>query len=296
MNENLKALASKYERKEFLVGDPSWFMHQIEGDTNRELLAFIASSLSYGSRKQFLPKIQLLLDDINSFAAHDDIPFDGHDNNSFAAHNVISFAGHDNISFADNGNSSFADNDDVVAKWLMSHAYSSVVGQDDGCFYRLYTNRTYNDFLFALSELVRQYGSIKQYLINNMKGNTCLEAIELITQWFREHGSIGVIPKNAQSSCKRVCMFLRWMARDNSPVDLGIWSDIIDKRTLIIPMDTHVIQEARKLGLLTSKTVSMASAIKLSNRLAESFPDDPIKGDFALFGLGVDEENKTAQI
>ena len=85
-------------------------------------------------------------------------------------------------------------------------------------------------------------------------------------------------------------MFLRWMVRDNSPVDLGLWNDIIDKRTLIIPMDTHVVQEAMRLGLLKSKSTSMSNAMKLSNRLRDIFPEDPLKGDFALFGLGVDTD------
>lgn len=83
-------------------------------------------------------------------------------------------------------------------------------------------------------------------------------------------------------------MFLRWMVRTDSPVDLGIWADIISRQTLIIPMDTHVVQEAIRLGLLTSKTTSMNNAIRLSKSLAEIFPDDPVRGDFALFGLGVD--------
>ena len=77
------------------------------------------------------------------------------------------------------------------------------------------------------------------------------------------------------------------MVRDGSPVDLGLWSSFIDKRSLIIPMDTHVLQEANRLGLITSKTASMAAARKLTARLAEIFPDDPLKGDFALFGYGV---------
>lgn len=84
-------------------------------------------------------------------------------------------------------------------------------------------------------------------------------------------------------------MFLRWMVRDGSPVDIGLWSDIIDKRTLIMPMDTHVLQEATRLGLMTSKAASMSSAIKLTERLREVFPEDPLKGDFALFGVGVAE-------
>lgn len=82
-------------------------------------------------------------------------------------------------------------------------------------------------------------------------------------------------------------MFLRWMVRNDSPVDLGIWNDFIDKRTLIIPLDTHVLQEAQKLGLIGSKTASMNVAIKLTEKLKNVFPDDPLKGDFALFGYGV---------
>ena len=62
LENTLTVLAAKYETKDFLVGDPSWFMHQVESDENKEVMAFVAASLSYGSRKQFLPKIQYLLD------------------------------------------------------------------------------------------------------------------------------------------------------------------------------------------------------------------------------------------
>ena len=82
-------------------------------------------------------------------------------------------------------------------------------------------------------------------------------------------------------------MFLRWMVRDSSPVDLGLWSDFIDKKTLIMPLDTHVLQMAAKFGLLNGRNASMSAARKLTAVLAEVFPDDPLKGDFALFGAGV---------
>lgn len=251
LTDHLKSLAEKYERKEFLIGDPSWFMHQVEGDTNKELLAFIASSLSYGSRKQFLPKI-------DSLGLTKDISGKG-----------------DTID---------------IANWLVSGSYNDVVPPIDECFYRLYTKRTFNSFLSALAIMVKEYGNIKNYLAINMKTNEALETIVLLTKWFASHDSIGVIPKDTTSSCKRVCMFLRWMVRDNSPVDLGLWSDIIDKRTLIIPMDTHVVQEANRLGLMKKSTTSMSAARKLTNTLSEIFPEDPLKGDFALFGLGVDEK------
>lgn len=246
MNNDIKALALKYETKEFLVGDPSWFMHQIDGASNKELLAFITSALSYGSRSQFMPKIQSLLDHIR-LTSHSD-----------------------------------------VAHWLTSGTYAGIIPPTPSCFYRLYTCETFHGFLAALATMVCEYGSIKGYLQQHMHSRDALEAIDLITSWFASHGSKGVIPKDATSSCKRVCMFLRWMVRTDSPVDLGLWADIIDRRTLIIPMDTHVIQESIRLGLLKSKTTSMSNAIRLSNRLRDIFPDDPTRCDFALFGLGVE--------
>ena len=56
-----------------------------------------------------------------------------------------------------------------------------------------------------------------------------------------------------------------------------------------MPMDTHVVQEAIALGLLNSKSNSMSNAIKLTDKLTEIFPEDPLKGDFALFGYGVNK-------
>ena len=82
-------------------------------------------------------------------------------------------------------------------------------------------------------------------------------------------------------------MFLRWMVRKDSPVDLGLWNDIIDQRTLIIPLDTHVIQEANRLGLIKTKSTSMKIACELTEKLRKIFPEDPLKGDFALFGYGI---------
>ena len=77
------------------------------------------------------------------------------------------------------------------------------------------------------------------------------------------------------------------MVRRNSPVDLGLWADFIDSRTLIMPLDTHVLQQSVRLGLLSGKTATMSTAKKLTDKLSEFFPDDPLKGDFALFGYGV---------
>lgn len=237
----LQHLASCYETPQFIVGDPSWWMHHVQGTLNQEATAFVASALSYGSRSQFMPKIETLL----------------------------GYAGGD------------------MHRWLADGAYADRFRCDDAaCFYRLYNCGAMRAFFDAYGNLLAAYGSLGEYVRHEGNG-TGLGAVEAICRWFATHGASTVVPKDATSSCKRVCMFLRWMVRDGSPVDLGLWKDIIDRRTLIMPMDTHVLTEAMKLGLLQSRSASMSAALKLSAAMREVFPDDPLRGDFALFGYGV---------
>lgn len=84
-------------------------------------------------------------------------------------------------------------------------------------------------------------------------------------------------------------MFLRWMVRDdNRGVDFGIWKQI-PTRNLLCPLDVHSGNVARKLGLLTRKSNDWKAVEELSLNLKKFDPYDPIKYDFALFGLGVFE-------
>jgi uncharacterized protein (TIGR02757 family) len=92
------------------------------------------------------------------------------------------------------------------------------------------------------------------------------------------------------SSCKRLNMFLRWMVRnDGKGVDFGIWKKI-SPADLICPIDLHVARVAKRLGLLNRKQADWKSAIGLTGHLREFDKDDPVKYDFALFGLGVMEK------
>ena len=240
IREMLMQLAERYETPRFIEGDPSWWMHQVEGALKQEATAFVASVLSYGSRQQFMPKIGHLLD----------------------------IAGGD------------------IDGWLRSGAYADAFAEGDKqCFYRLYNRGTMRSFFDAYNRLMREHGSLGEY-VGSTDG---LGAVEMICSWFSGQGVSVVVPKDTTSACKRVCMFLRWMVRSGSPVDLGLWSSFIDRRTLIMPLDTHVVSEAMKLGLLQSRCASMGAARRLTAALAEVFPDDPLRGDFALFGYGVDK-------
>lgn len=89
------------------------------------------------------------------------------------------------------------------------------------------------------------------------------------------------------SSCKRLTMFLRWMVRhDNAGVDFGIWNKM-NQANLICPIDLHVSRISRELGLLKRKQNDWQAAVELTNELKKLDSNDPVKYDFALFGLGV---------
>ncbi len=93
-----------------------------------------------------------------------------------------------------------------------------------------------------------------------------------------------------KSACKRLAMFLRWMVRkDNKGVDFGIWNTISPSQ-LICPCDLHVERVARKLRLIKRKQMDWETALELTSNLKKLDPHDPVKYDFALFGLGVMEK------
>lgn len=92
------------------------------------------------------------------------------------------------------------------------------------------------------------------------------------------------------SACKRINMFLRWMVRqDNCGVDFGIWNKI-KPADLIIPLDVHVTRVSKRIGLIQEEKANWKQAVKLTNKLKDLDPNDPVKYDYALFALGVVEK------
>jgi uncharacterized protein (TIGR02757 family) len=93
-----------------------------------------------------------------------------------------------------------------------------------------------------------------------------------------------------KSTCKRLNMFLRWMVRnDHKGVDFGIWKKISPAQ-LICPIDLHVARVARRFTIIQRKQTDWQTALELTNYLRTLDKDDPVKYDFALFGLGVMEK------
>lgn len=244
MNNKTKALlaayAAHYEVPAFMEGDPSWFMHQVEGPRNQEAMAFVSACLSYGNRRLFMPKIRQLLD--------------------LSAGNMHA--------------------------WIATGAYGVCLPDTAATFYRLQTCHHMRQLLDALRALYAAHGTLGCYC-QAQGATTGLAAIEVMTRYFSLWDVGHLVPRTANSSCKRLCMFLRWMARDDSPVDLGLWP-FIDKRSLLIPLDTHVLREATRLGLVSGKSATMRTVIRLTDELRQVFPADPLRGDFALFGYGIE--------
>jgi uncharacterized protein (TIGR02757 family) len=85
---------------------------------------------------------------------------------------------------------------------------------------------------------------------------------------------------------KKINLMRRWMVRNDGKVDLGLWKKTSPK-DLVVPLDVHVYGQASALGLTRRKQKDLATAMEITNRFREIWPDDPVLGDFALFGYGV---------
>lgn len=93
--------------------------------------------------------------------------------------------------------------------------------------------------------------------------------------------------KDPKAPNKKINMMRRWMVRNDGKVDLGLWKNS-SPAGLIIPLDVHVYTQASALGLTSRHQKDINTAVEITNAFKEIFPDDPAKGDFALFGYGID--------
>jgi uncharacterized protein (TIGR02757 family) len=187
---------------------------------------------------------------------------------------------------------------------LMDHApfdFLMSAGEEDFERFGNFIYRTFNGtdckyFMSALRYLYGSYYSLEDIILEGMQENGSL--IDGLS-WFRTR--FFELPHNKRcekhfadlrngAAGKRLNMFLRWMVRkDNHGVDFGIWKRI-DPSILYIPLDLHSGNTARKLGLLKRKVNDWKAVEELTEVLRGFDPADPVKYDFALFGLGVNEK------
>lgn len=160
--------------------------------------------------------------------------------------------------------------------------------------------RTFNsdDLLFiieAMKNLYSNYTSMEELANKSFTKNNDIKDViidirkELLKTDHLKRSEKHLANPESGSAAKRINMFLRWMIRqDNNSVDFGIWENI-PQSALMIPLDVHSGNIARQLGLLTRRQNDWKAVEELTFKLREFDPHDPIKYDFALFGIGVFE-------
>jgi uncharacterized protein (TIGR02757 family) len=164
-----------------------------------------------------------------------------------------------------------------------------------------YKHRTFNEtdalyFIEFLSHFYHKHDSLEEaFAISNLddhvgKGLINFHHLFFSLEAFPARTKKHISTPERKSACKRINMYLRWMVRqDKNGVDFGIWKKISPSQ-LICPIDLHVERVARKLKLITSKQMNWDTALELTSNLKQLDSIDPVKYDFALFGLGVMEK------
>ncbi len=238
-----------YNRMEFIETDPISIPHLFIKKEDREIMGFLTAILAWGQRPTILRNARLLA------LWMDDAP-----------HNFI-------LSFTPNDLKPF----------------------------QSFKHRTFNGtdtifFLKSLQRIYRQHDSLEEVFIAGMQehSNSLRHAIHHFRNEFfsishprRTEKHIADPLRN--SSAKRICMFLRWMVRkDYAGVDFGIWEKF-SPAWLQPPLDLHSGATARNLGLLIRKQDDWKAVEELGKNLRILDPKDPVKYDFALYGLGVFE-------
>lgn len=255
MNDELKAFldrkAQEYNTPAFIKDDPISIPHKFTKKQDIEIAAFFAAILAWGNRTIIINKSSELM-------------------------RLMGNAPHE---FCLN----YSDND---LKRLLD-----------------FKHRTFNatDILYFIDFFHHHYSqssSLETAFTQGLKGKdltvenalrqfyTYFFSLEDAPQRTRKH----IATPDRKSTCKRLNMFLRWMVRkDNAGVDFGLWKKITPAQ-LICPVDVHVARVAKRLNLVTRTQTDWLTALELTNNLKLLDPGDPVKYDFALFGLGVMEK------
>lgn len=249
LREFLEEKYRQYNRPEFIETDPISVPHLFTQKEDREIIGFLTATLAWGQRPTILRNARQLA------LWMDDAPHEF----------ILSFTSKD-------------------LKPFQSFVHRTFNGTD-AVF-----------FLKSLQRIYRQYGSLEYVFAEGLRENN--HSLAYGIHHFRnkfftlQHASRTekhIADPLRNSSAKRICMFLRWMVRkDKSGVDFGIWNTL-SAAWLQPPLDLHSGATARNLGLLTRNQNDWKAVEELGENLRKLDPDDPVKFDFALYGLGVFE-------
>ena len=254
IQEFLDSKVDEYNQPNFIANDPICIPHLFTQKQDIEIMGFIASILAWGQRITIINKCKELIDRMGGN------PYDF----------ILNHQENDLKSLLGFKHRTFNDTDLLYFVEFFKYHYTRfdsledalLIGQEKVLPNQISIEKSLNDF--------------KQYFFS-------LPDFPLRT---KKH----VSSPAQKSTCKRLNMFLRWMVRqDDKGVDFGIWNRIAPSQ-LICPCDVHVERVARKFHLITLDKLNWKAAVELTDNLLLLDRDDPVKYDFALFGLGVERE------
>lgn len=158
---------------------------------------------------------------------------------------------------------------------------------DNNSFYRLFKFSDFYNLMNSLYSIYTKHEDLESYINDFLKENTEADYLDALISAIKANG----IPKDKKSACKRLCLMLRWLIRDDNNVDLGIWKSL-SKTKLYIPLDVHVNRVSRQLGLLKRNASDFKAVQELTDNCKKYYPEDPTIMDFALFGSGFTGKEK----
>lgn len=271
----------QFNRPDFIESDPISIPHRFTKKEDIEIIGFFAAMLAWGQRKTILNKCTDLIERM------DGSPYDY----------IINHQEEDLKSLLGFKHRTFNDTDLLYFVSFFKHHYSHYSSLEEAFIPTVKQSEFREEYLDFQTEESIELSSSACLLQNLRREPVVIEdALNHFRSYFfslddyplrtRKH----VSSPQQKSTCKRLNMFLRWMVRkDNKGVDFGIWTKL-SPASLICPCDVHVDRVARKLGLISRKQTDWLTAIELTQNLRQLDSKDPVKYDFALFGLGVEKE------
>ena len=184
--------------------------------------------------------------------------------------------------------------DDAPYDFVMNHTQSDLDSLE-GFVHRTFNSSDLQYFIKGLKNIYENHGGLETALLPAEDQEDYQQAISEFKKLFFELPHLSRTQKHVSdplkgSAAKRISMYLRWMVRSHATgVDFGLWNSHSTSK-LSCPLDVHTGNIARKLGILTRKQNDWKAVQEMNITLREFDPEDPVKYDFALFGLGVFEK------
>jgi uncharacterized protein (TIGR02757 family) len=252
LKEFLDKEVEKYNHVSFISEDPISIPHKFSSIQDREIIGLWIALLAWGNRKSILTSGTRLLNLMDD-APHDFIMnHKEKDRNRFEKFVHRTFNSEDAIYFLEFFQNYYSDQESLEL------AFCAGLNQGD---------QNISNALIHFRNIFIQYANPPRRTLKH----------------------ISTPEKN--SRCKRLLMFLRWMVRDDEKgVDFGIWKKIKPSQ-LLLPLDVHVGKVARQLGMLKREQSDWKAVLELSQFCSNLDPLDPVKYDFALFGIGLSQKN-----